>query len=76
MYGGGQGQLSMDDSVAPGFTDMTFDVQVDSPVDEETIKNPAKVVEVHCPVMDPLVRPVPVKGTLSVNGGKASPISR
>ena len=71
-----KGQLSMDDSVAPGFTDITFDVQVDSPADEETIKNLAKAVEAHCPVLDSLVRPVPVKGTLSVNGGKASLISR
>jgi uncharacterized OsmC-like protein len=70
-----KGQLSMDDSVAPGFTDITFDVHVDSPADEATIKKLAKAVEDHCPVMDTLVRPVPVKGTISLNGGKPQPIS-
>lgn len=52
--------------VGAGFTKIEFTARVDSPEPVEKIRELARLVEDHCPVLDTLKRPVAVNGTLEI----------
>lgn len=55
-----RGFMGVDPSVPAGFVSIEGDVQVDSPASTEELLELQKVVDRHCPVLDDLVRSVPV----------------
>lgn len=54
--------------VAPGFRDVSFVVDVDSPASPEEIAQLITAVNAHCPVLDILRQPLPVDGAYRHNG--------
>lgn len=62
--------LFMIDGVQAGFRDVRYSFTIDSPDDPEKLRELAVRVISHCPVVDSLIRPVPVSGEVRViNGG-------
>lgn len=61
-----RGLLAMDDSIPAGYSKIGFETTIESDADEETLKKLVDMVEAHCPVMDTLVRSIPVNGTVSI----------
>lgn len=59
-----RGFLDVDDDVPPGFASIEGDVIVDSPASSEELAKLQKTVDAHCPVLDDLMRSVPVAFTL------------
>lgn len=58
--------LFMVDDIQAGFKDLTYRLIVDSPDDEGKIRDLAERVITHCPVVDSLVKPTPVSGTIEI----------
>lgn len=54
--------------VNPGFGGVRFNVRVDSPDSPERIAELVRSVNEHCPVLDILRQPVPMAGTVDLNG--------
>jgi putative redox protein len=54
--------------VSAGFSDVTFDVEIDSPASADEIARLVETVNAHCPVLDILRQPIPVTGTYRHNG--------
>ncbi|MBZ0155200.1 MAG: OsmC family protein [Alphaproteobacteria bacterium] len=65
-----RGLFAMDDTAFPGFKKITYETSIESPADRETLQKLVDMVESHCPVYDTLVRPVEVKGEVTINGTK------
>ena len=61
--------LFMIDDIQAGFKDLTYHLIVDSPDDEGKIRDLAERVIAHCPVVDSLVKPTPVSGTVEIKKG-------
>ncbi|MCG6878589.1 MAG: OsmC family protein [Deltaproteobacteria bacterium] len=61
-----RGLLAMDDSIPAGYSKIGFETTIESDADKETLKKLVDTVEAHCPVMDTLVRSIPVNGTISI----------
>jgi len=61
--------LFMVDDIQAGFKDLTYHLIVDSPDDEGKIRDLAERVIAHCPVVDSLVKPTPVSGTVDIKKG-------
>lgn len=59
--------LFMIDDVQAGFRDLTYHLTIESPDDEDRVRDLAERVIAHCPVVDSLVKPTPVTGTISIN---------
>ena len=59
--------LFMVGDVAPGFQDLRYTVQIDSPDDEARVRELAERVIAHCPVVDSLIKPTPVSGRITVS---------
>ncbi|GAB4482818.1 MAG: OsmC family protein [Thermodesulfovibrionales bacterium] len=62
-----RGLFMVDDSVTPGFQDLTYRFHVESPDDEEKVRQLAEKVIVHCPVVDSLVRQVRISGSVDIS---------
>jgi uncharacterized OsmC-like protein len=58
--------LFMVDDVQAGFKDLTYHFTIESPDDENKIRDLAQRVIGHCPVVDSLVKPTPVAGTINI----------
>jgi uncharacterized OsmC-like protein len=54
--------------VPPGFQNVSFSVDVDSPATPEEIAKLVETVNAHCPVLDILRQPLPVAGNYRHNG--------
>jgi uncharacterized OsmC-like protein len=52
--------------VGAGFTNVEFTARVESPEPVEKIRELARLVEEHCPVLDTLKRPVEVTGRIEI----------
>ncbi|WP_414125275.1 OsmC family protein [Rhizobium sp. BR 317] len=52
--------FTADNSVRPGFRNITGTVTIDSPATEERLRRLKKIVDQHCPVLDILWNSVPV----------------
>lgn len=60
--------MGADKGIPPGFQDISYESIIESPASEEQIKALVDAVEAQCPILDTLVRPIPVNGTATING--------
>jgi putative redox protein len=58
--------LFMIDDVPAGFKDLKYTLMIESPDDEETVRDLAERVVAHCPVVDSLSRPTAISGEIAV----------
>ncbi len=65
-----QGLFGMDENIPSGYEKIMFETKIESPADDEQLKQLIATVESHCPVLDSLVRSVEVKGAVTANGNK------
>lgn len=63
-----RGLFGLDESVPAGYRKVSFETVIKSPADLATIRDLVARVEAHCPVLDTLIRPVEVAGTVTING--------
>jgi uncharacterized OsmC-like protein len=63
-----RGLFGMDPGTPPGFEKIVYETELDSPADDEILRNLVQTVESHCPVLDTLTRPVDVSGSVTING--------
>ncbi len=59
--------LFMIDDVPAGFKDLAYNLNIVSPDDEHKIRDLAERVIAHCPVVDSLVKPTPMTGTIKIS---------
>lgn len=59
--------LFMLDNVESRFKDLRYTMSIESPDDEAKIRAFAQKVIDHCPVVDSLINPTPVSGTITVS---------
>lgn len=59
-----RGFMGLDDGIPAGFLEIEGDVSIDSPASAEELAALQKTVDAHCPVLDDLLRSVPVTLTL------------
>ena len=52
--------------VSAGFTDISFTTRIESPETPEKLRELARLVSEHCPVLDTLQRPVNVAGEVEI----------
>ncbi len=64
-----RGLFMVDDSVAPGFQDLTFVFNIETSDDEARVRDLAERVIAHCPVVDSLKRPIEIKGQINIKRG-------
>lgn len=62
-----KGLFGLDESVNPGFNNITYETLITSDESPEKIKELVKLVESHCPVQDTLTRAVNVTGNVKIN---------
>lgn len=60
-----RGYLGVDDGVPPGYSALRIDVRLEGPESEERYRMLAERADRHCPLLDALVRPMPVERTLT-----------
>ncbi|MFK7816425.1 MAG: OsmC family protein [Gammaproteobacteria bacterium] len=60
--------MGVDKGIPPGFQDLSFESIIESPASDEELKQLVDAVEAQCPILDTLVRAVPVTGTATING--------
>lgn len=63
-----KGMFGLDDITPAGFKNISFETNIVSDSDEETLKKLINTVEKHCPVMDTLSREISITGIAKVNG--------
>lgn len=63
-----KGLLGLAENVPAGYKSISFEAKLESDADEEALKSLIETVEKHCPVMDTLLREVPISGIAKVNG--------
>ncbi len=61
-----RGLFMVDDSVSPGFQDIKYTFTIESPDDDAKVRDLAKRVVAHCPVVDSLIRPVRISGEIRI----------
>ena len=59
--------LFMIDNVSAGFKDLRYNFHIESPDDEEKIRELAEKVVEHCPVVDSLKRPTAISGEITIS---------
>ncbi len=64
-----RGFFMVDESVSPGFQSLTYSLTIQSPDDEGRLKDLARRVIAHCPVVDSLLKPVSMSGEIAVTKG-------
>ncbi len=62
-----KGLFMVDDVTRPGFQDISYIFNIESPDEENKIRELAEKVIAHCPVVDSLINPVEITGTISIN---------
>jgi len=65
-----RGLFMVDESVPPGFQELSYTLKIRTPEDEEKVRKLAEKVISHCPVVDSLVRSVNVSGSVRINEGE------
>jgi uncharacterized OsmC-like protein len=59
-----RGYLGLSDDVPPGYAAMRIAVRLEGPEPESRYRHLAREAERHCPLLDALVRPVPLERSL------------
>lgn len=63
-----KGLFGLDAAVPPGFQRITFETELESQADDETLRKLVETVEGHCPVLDILARAQSVNGSVRIHG--------
>lgn len=63
-----RGIVGADDSIPAGFSAISYRTEIKSSADPETIRRLVATAEQRCPVMSTLARPIPIHGTVQLNG--------
>ncbi len=63
--------MGVDDTVPAGFVKIEGNVVIDSPATAEQLASLQRTIDAHCPVLDDLIRSVPV--SLHLNRAEAPP---
>ena len=61
-----RGLFGLDPAIHAGFPEIDFETTIVSPAPEAQIQQLREMVERHCPVMDTLMRPIPVRGNVII----------
>ncbi len=61
--------LFMIGDVSPGFKDLRYTVNIESPDDETRVREFVEKVIDHCPVVDSLRKPTPLSGQITIRKG-------
>ena len=61
-----RGLFMVDDAVSPGFQDLRYTFNIETPDEEAKVRAFAERVIAHCPVVDSLLRPVKMSGEIKV----------
>jgi uncharacterized OsmC-like protein len=64
-----RGYLALDESVCPGFGEITYTVEVDTDADAETLEAIRKAAEASSTVTDNVLNATPVRGAVHKTGG-------
>lgn len=59
--------LFMIDNVEAGFKDLTYNFNIESPDDDQKVRDLAERVIAHCPVVDSLLKPTPITGNIKIS---------
>jgi len=62
-----RGFFMVDESVPPGFQDLSYTLKIRTPDNEDKVRTLAEKVIAHCPVVDSLVRSMSVSGNIRIN---------
>jgi len=65
-----KGLFGMDENVPAGYTKISYETTIESNAGVDQLRQLVQVVESHCPVLDTLIRPINVQGTVKINGSK------
>lgn len=65
-----RGLFMVDENVPPGFEEITYTLRVRTLDDPDRVRALAEKVILHCPVVDSLVRAIPVSGTVDVEAAE------
>ena len=68
-----KGLLALDEQVPAGYREIKFETRIESSSDPEKVAQLISMVESHCPILDTIVRPVPVNGKQYLNGERIKP---
>ena len=60
--------MGADKGIPPGFQDISFESIIESPANDEQLKQLVDAVEAQCPILDTLVRSISVTGFATING--------
>jgi putative redox protein len=63
-----KGLFGLDESVPAGYQKITFETEINSPADDETLRQLIDTVESHCPVLDILCSQQKITGIAKVKG--------
>lgn len=63
-----RGMFGLDENTPAGYTNITFETNIESDADDETLTKLIETVEAHCPVMDTLLREIDISGIAKVHG--------
>lgn len=64
-----RGLFMVDESVTPGFQDLNYTFTIESDDDEARVRDLARRVVAHCPVVDSLLRSIQLSGDIIVKKG-------
>lgn len=65
-----QGLFGMSEDIPAGYNKISFETNIVSTGTSEQISQLAQTVETHCPVLDTLMRAIPVSGSVTHNGAQ------
>lgn len=69
-----RGLFALDPAVHAGFSEINFETTLVSWAPPADLQRLREMVEHHCPVMDTLMRPIPVRGTVIIKEPAALPV--
>jgi len=61
-----RGFFGLDDAIRPGFQGISYDVTISGPESPERYRQLAAAVDAHCPVLDTVSNPTPLRNSLTI----------
>jgi uncharacterized OsmC-like protein len=71
-----KGLFGLDENVPAGYSRITFEAELESSADDETLRKLVDTVENHCPVLDILARAQTVSGSAKIHGRELHRLER